>query len=88
MKTRLGRQETLLLSYAQMRKQRTVRSGDLRDPLNLSALQERKLMSRLSQAGMIARVWRGVYLVPPRLPIGGKWSPGEFLALARASAAG
>jgi predicted transcriptional regulator of viral defense system len=30
---------------------------------------------------MIARVWRGVYLVPPRLPLGGKWSPGEFLAL-------
>src|ERR1035441_1039719 len=35
----------------------------------------------MSQAGMIARVWRGVYLVPPRLPLGGKWSPGEFLAL-------
>lgn len=81
MKTRLGRQETLLLSYAQMRKWRTIRSGDLLEPLNLSVIQERKLLCRLSQAQMIARVWRGVYLVPPRLPMGGKWSPGEFLAL-------
>jgi predicted transcriptional regulator of viral defense system len=49
--------------------------------LRLTARQELKLLSRLAQAGMIARVWRGVYLVPPRLPLGGKWSPGEALAL-------
>src|SRR5208283_2366647 len=29
----------------------------------------------------IARVRPGLYLVPPRLPPGGRWSPGEFLAL-------
>ena len=28
-----------------------------------------------------ARVRRGLYLVPSRLPPGGKWSPGEFLVL-------
>jgi predicted transcriptional regulator of viral defense system len=31
---------------------------------------------------MIARVWRGLYLVPPRLPLGGRWSPEVGLALA------
>jgi predicted transcriptional regulator of viral defense system len=82
MKRKLGRLEVQFLAYAQMRGWTTVRTGDLRDPMRLSADQERKLLSRLSRAGMIARVWRGVYLVPPRLPLGGKWSPGEGLALA------
>ena len=81
MKRKIGRQEAQVLAYAQMRKLRVVRTGDLREPLKLTARQECKVLSRLSQAGMIARVWRGVYLVPPRLPLGGKWSPGEFLAL-------
>ena len=81
MKSKIGRQEAQVLAYAQMRKQQVVRTGDLRGPLHLNARQERKVLSRLSQAGMIARVWRGVYLVPSRLPLGGKWSPGEFLAL-------
>ena len=81
MKSKIGRQEAQVLAYAQMRKLREVRTGDLREPLELDERQERKVLSRLSQAGMIARVWRGVYLVPPRLPLGGKWSPGEFLAL-------
>src|SRR3989338_6769095 len=30
---------------------------------------------------MIARVRRGLYLAPTRLPLGGKWNPGEILAL-------
>ena len=30
---------------------------------------------------MITRVWRSVYLMPPKLPIGGTWSPGEYLVL-------
>ena len=39
-------------------------------------------MSRLARSGWIARVRRGLYLVPPTLPPGGRWSPGEALALA------
>ena len=81
MKSKIGRQEAQVLAYAQMRKRRVIRAGELREPLELNAQQERKVLSRLSKAGMIARVWRGVYLVPPRLPLGGKWSPGELLAL-------
>jgi hypothetical protein len=30
---------------------------------------------------MIARVRRGLYLVPPRLPLGGAWTPDEILAI-------
>jgi predicted transcriptional regulator of viral defense system len=81
MKIKLGRYETQLLAYAQLRNTRTVRIGALTGPLHLSAKQERELLSRMARAGIIARVQRGVYLVPPRLPLGGKWSPGEALAL-------
>ncbi len=43
--------------------------------------EERNLLSRLARAGWIVRVWRGLYLVPRKLPLGGKWSPDEILAL-------
>lgn len=81
MKQKLGKLEAQFFAYVQMRQWRTVRTGALTGPLRLTARQELKLLSRLAQAGMIARVWRGLYLVPPRLPLGGKWSPGESLAL-------
>ena len=81
MRKGLGHIERMLFAYTQLRRLSTVRVGELQEPLRLSAIQERKLLSRLARAGMIARVWRGLYLVPPRLPLGGKWSPNEGLAL-------
>jgi predicted transcriptional regulator of viral defense system len=81
MKKGLGQAETRLFAYAQMRGLRIIRAGQLTKPLQLSAVQERKLLSRLAKAGLIARVWRGLYLVPSKLPLGGKWTPDEILAL-------
>ena len=81
MKRKLGLLETQLFAYVQMRKVRTLSTGDLRGPLRISAKQERELLSRLSRSGLIAQVRRGLYLVPERLPLGGKWSPDETLAL-------
>lgn len=81
MKRALGELETRFFAYAQMRKMRTVRTGELVRPLGLSALQERELFRRLSRGRLIARVRRGLYLVPPRLPLGGAWTPDEILAL-------
>ena len=34
------------------------------------------------RGGLIARVRKGLYLVPPKLPLGGGWTPGELEALA------
>jgi predicted transcriptional regulator of viral defense system len=81
MKRGLGPLEATLLAYAQMRGLPTLRVGEQRGPLRLSAVQERKLLGRMARAGLLSRVWRGLYLVPPRLPLGGKWSPDEALAL-------
>ncbi|MGH9367379.1 MAG: type IV toxin-antitoxin system AbiEi family antitoxin domain-containing protein [Thermoanaerobaculia bacterium] len=81
MKRRLGRQEAQMLAYLQMRRQRTVRTGELTGPLGLTRLQERELFRRMARAKLIARVRPGLYLVPERLPFGGSWSPDEALAL-------
>ncbi|MCC6965408.1 MAG: type IV toxin-antitoxin system AbiEi family antitoxin domain-containing protein [Nitrospira sp.] len=81
MKKGLGEIERLLFAYVQMRGQAVVRAGDLIRPLHLSAPRERKLLSRLAKAGWIVRVQRGLYLAPQKLPLGGKWSPSEALAL-------
>lgn len=81
MKRGLGEIERLLFAYVGMTGRQAVRSGDLLAPLQLTPTSERNLLSRLARAGWIARVRRGLYLVPSRLPLGGKWSPDEILAL-------
>lgn len=81
MKRRLGNLERQLLAYAQLRKVRELRTGDLQKPLGITAKQERELYSRLARAGLIAQVRRGLYLVPRELPLAGTWTPDEALAL-------
>ena len=81
MAKKLGQLESTLLAYVQMRNLRTVRTGDLVGPLRISAKQERELLSRMARNGLIANVQRGLYLVPPKLPLGGTWTPDEATAL-------
>jgi predicted transcriptional regulator of viral defense system len=81
MKATLGQKETQLLAYCQMRGAGTVQTGDLTGPLQITAKQERELLSRMARGGIIAKVRRGLYLIPPRLPLGGAWSPDEALAI-------
>ena len=77
----IGELEFQALAFCQAREQRTLASGELVLALRWTAEQERKVVSRLSGKGLIVRIRRGLYLVPLRLPPGGRWSPGEFLAL-------
>lgn len=81
MKKTLGNMERQVFAYTQLRKLRTIRTGDLLEPLRINSKQERELLSRLKRKGFIALVRRGLYLVPARLPLGGKWSPDEILAI-------
>lgn len=62
MKKRLGRLEQQLFAYVQLRKLRALRKGDLSGPLQITAKQERELLSRLSRADMIAQVRRVLVL--------------------------
>ena len=77
----LGPLETQLLAYAQSGNRQTVGAGEFVRALGWTDAQERRVLSRLAGKGLIARVRPGLYLVPPRLPPGGRWSPGEYLAL-------
>jgi predicted transcriptional regulator of viral defense system len=81
MKNTLGKQESQLLAYLQMRKRQTVKTGELTEFLKLSRNQEWELFRRMARGGLIARVRPGLYLVPAQLPLGGAWSPDETLAL-------
>jgi predicted transcriptional regulator of viral defense system len=80
-KRRLGNLERQLFAYAQLRKVRELRTGDLTKPLGITAKQERELYSRLTRGELIAQVRRGLYLVPRDLPLGAAWTPDEALAL-------
>lgn len=77
----LGKSESALLAYAQMREISILRSGDLLGPLRITPKQEQNLLSRMARRGLIAQVRRGLYLIPPRLPLGGIWTPDEATAL-------
>ncbi len=77
----VGPLETKLLAFAQTLGRPMVTAQELISALGWTAAQERRVVSRMARKGLIARVRPGLYLVPPRLPPGGRWSPGEFLAL-------
>jgi len=81
MKRRLGNLERQLLAYAQMRGRQALRTGDLTGPLGITPKQERELFSRMARSGLIAKVRRGLYLVPLKLPLGARWTPDEALVL-------
>ncbi|WP_165225255.1 type IV toxin-antitoxin system AbiEi family antitoxin domain-containing protein [Aquisphaera insulae] len=77
----MGPLELQLLAYAQSQGSPTVKAGEFVSALNWTPIQERQVLSRLAGKGILVRVRPGLYLVPPRLPPGGRWSPGEPLAL-------
>jgi predicted transcriptional regulator of viral defense system len=81
MVAKLGPLELQALTYAQLRGSNRLQSGDLVRALRWSALQENKVLSRLARKQLVARLRRGLYLVPPALPPGGIWSPSAFLVL-------
>ena len=77
----LGNLSSKFFAYVQLKKKSIVRTGELSPVLGITGSQERDLLRRLSGSGWIVRLKRGAYLVPPRLPAGGKYSPGATLIL-------
>jgi predicted transcriptional regulator of viral defense system len=78
----LGDLEAQLLAYVQMRGQQVLQSEQAAKAIGISSAQATEVLSRLARRRIIARVRRGLYLLPKRIPPGGRWSPGEFLSLA------
>jgi predicted transcriptional regulator of viral defense system len=82
-KTRLGKFEMQLLAYAQLRKKEFISSGEIAAALDINAGQEWKLLNRMAAAGLIIRLKRGVYLVPSRMPAGGRWTVSSYYILSK-----
>jgi predicted transcriptional regulator of viral defense system len=77
----LSELESRTMAFVQNRQIRQIRTGDLPHWLGVTSEQERKVLSGMARKGLAARVRRGLYLLPAVLPLGGRWSPGEALAL-------
>lgn len=82
-KTKIGRLGIQLLAYAQLRKKEILYTGDISQALGLSKKQESDLLVRLTDAGILIRLKRGAYLVPQRMPPGGKWNVSEYYLLTK-----
>jgi predicted transcriptional regulator of viral defense system len=77
----LGDLSSRFFAFVQLKKKDIIRTGELFPVLGITESQERDLFRRLSDSGWIVRLKRGVYLIPPRIPAGGKYSPGVGLIL-------
>ena len=77
----LGDLSIRLLSYAQMKGKTIARTGEFSPVLGITESQEKNLLSRLARSGFIIRLRRGVYLIPERIPAGGKYNPGTAYIL-------
>lgn len=80
-KSQLGPLEVQFFAYSQLKKKLLVRVGELINILDISAKQERELLSRMARKGLIIRLTRGGYLVPPRVPPGGRYGADAYLIL-------
>jgi len=77
----LGKLEARILAYTQMRGGGAIGIDELARRVRLSKEQVQRAVARLARDGMVARVSRGKYIFPERLPLGGKWNPGEIVAI-------
>lgn len=82
-KTKLGKLEMQLLAYAQLRKKEFIFSGEIAVALEIHAEQEWKLLNRMATSGLIIRLKRGIYLVPSRMPAGGRWTVSGYYILSK-----
>jgi len=82
-KTKLGKFEMQLLAYAQLRKKEFISSGEIASALDINAEQEWKLLSRMATSGLIIRLKRGAYMVPPHMPVGGRWTVSGYYILSK-----
>lgn len=77
----LGNLSSRFFAYIQLKNKNLIRTGEIAPVLNITESQESDLLRRLTKSGWIIRLKRGVYLVPDRLPAGGKYNPGTSIIL-------
>ena len=79
----LGPLEVQFLGWAQMENKDQVKTGDFVKAVGISPKQEADLFYNLSSSGVILKLWRGMYLVPLKVPLGGRWTPSPYLIMSK-----
>lgn len=77
----LGPLETQFFAWVQLKNRSLVRTKEIGRVLNLTPSSETKLFSRLCRAQLALRLMNGLYLVPTKIPPGGKWGPNPYWVL-------
>ena len=72
---------TRLMTWAQMRGVERATSAEIGSALRLGEVQCRELVDRMNRRGMVVQLRRGLYLLPAKLPPGGKWTPAPGVIL-------
>ena len=86
MKTRnimLGPLGMRFFAWTQLEQKDQVQTGDFARVSGLSSKQEADLFYKLSSKGFILKLWRGIYLVPKRIPIDGQYTPSPYLIISK-----
>ena len=77
----IGPLQTRLLSWSQMTGQQCVRTQSVVDALRVSSIRASELLDRMARDGLAVQLKRGLYLLPEKLPPGGRWQPPVELAV-------
>ncbi|MFA5265711.1 MAG: type IV toxin-antitoxin system AbiEi family antitoxin domain-containing protein [Opitutaceae bacterium] len=77
----LGPLESRLLSWSQMTGEGCVRTSEVAAALRMPLSRTYELLGRMAQSGIVIQLARGLYLLPEKLPPGGRWQPPIELAL-------
>ncbi len=70
----LGPLESRLLAWTQARGIERTTTTEVAAALRLTMTQARQLMKRVRRKGLAIALQRGLWLLPPKLPPGGRWS--------------
>jgi predicted transcriptional regulator of viral defense system len=78
---RIGPLESRLLGWSQMVARTRVRTSEVAETLRISPKRASELLDRMARDGMAIQLQRGLYLLPEKLPPGGRWQPPATVAL-------
>ena len=70
-------------AWAQLEQKDQVKTGDFARVSGLSSKQEANLLYKLSSKGLVLKLYRGLYLVPKKIPINGQYSPSPYLIISK-----
>lgn len=78
---RIGPLESRLLGWSQMVGRTCVRTAEVAETLRVSPKRASELLDRMARDGRVIQLQRGLYLLPEKLPPGGRWQPPAVVAL-------